>query len=121
MPSGSSTASSRAGCGFPRSARFPREAHLLGIGEDILLLARAHELLDGLAVLAQREAQRGFVAAAAALLDMQVERLHAPLDIDVADYQLAAVELDERGAFGLQLLDQRGVEALDGQRDARVF
>src|SRR5258708_6118725 len=51
----------------------------------------AGELLDGVAVLAQRGAQPRLVAVAAQLLDVDVERLHAPLDVDMADDQLAAV------------------------------
>src|SRR5437773_6555052 len=45
MRCGSSTASSRAGCAFPSGARFPREAHFRGIGEDVLLLAAAQDRL----------------------------------------------------------------------------
>ena len=83
--------------------------------------ACAGELLDRVAVVAQRPAQPRPVAVAAQLLDMQVERPHAPLDVDMPDHQLVAVELELRADLALQLVDQRRLEALERQRDERVL
>ena len=44
------------------------------------------------------------VAVAPAFLHMQVERLHAPLDVDVAEHQLVAVDFNGGGAFALQFV-----------------
>src|SRR5256886_13606726 len=56
----------------------------------------AGEFLDPIAVVVQRLAQPGPVAVAAQLLDMQVEWPHAPLDVDMPDHELVAVELELR-------------------------
>ena len=83
--------------------------------------ACAGELLDRIAVVAQRLAQPRSVAVAAQLLDVEVERPHAALDVDMPDHELVAVELELRADLALQFLDQRRFEALKGQRDARVL
>src|SRR5205807_2930783 len=50
--------------------------------------ACAGELLDRIAVVAQRLAQPRSVAVAAQLLDVEVERPHAALDVDMPDHEL---------------------------------
>src|ERR1700741_680296 len=55
--------------------------------------AGAGELLDRIPIITQRGAQFRLVAVAPAFLDVDVERLHAPLDVDVAEDELVAVEL----------------------------
>src|SRR5574337_814792 len=55
------------------------------------------------------------------VVQVDVERDHAPLDVEVADDDQIALFLEQAGAFGLQRREQRLAHPLARERDAAVF
>ena len=75
------------------------------------------QLLDRVAVLADRVVELGV----GGLLQVDVQRRHAPLDVDVPQHHLLVVDVDAAAAEVEQLADQRRRAAVTRQRDLRVL
>ncbi len=97
-------------------------AQLVVVVEDHAAVTRDAEVLQQ--QVARKDIRHGQVADALPVIehgalgilargvaDVEVQRRHAPLDVDVADHQLAVLEVHGARGLALQLLDQRLGEA----------
>ncbi len=76
-----------------------------------------HHVLDGVAVFDDG----GFELGVVSLLQIDVQRNHAPLDVAVPDDDGVAVVFELRGAEGFDLLNQLGREARALEGHVRIF
>src|SRR5215510_15041316 len=75
------------------------------------------KLLDGVAVIKHRLTELLLVGA----VEVQIERRHAPLNIEMLHHQRLAVLLDQRRRFTLELVDQLRREARTRKRNVCVL
>ena len=86
-------------------------------GEDV----GRDQVLDGVAVLDDGALDLLLLAGGRGVLQVDVQRDHAPLDVEVADQQQFAVFLHQAGAEVAQLGDQFLVEAVAREGDVAVL